>query len=331
MNRRNVVLDLMLILWVLLCGLIIYMNAVAYVTAGGTNEPTAYPPPDGGMIYLPAVQQPQIRLGVQLEQLNTEWVTPGGVVYHALRWHDIESVRGVYDWQSLPFAGYKLILDIKTSPAWAIDPGRKICSAPKPEYYPDLARFILAAIEQYHPVAVSLWNEPDVPESLAPYSEFYGCIDNPVDYSDMTMAVYDALTGRVPLVAGEFALDNIPSDYAADFISRTAGHFDILSFHSYSWTPDTGRVSDRITWLRQYYSGPLWLSETSMLCEVNCGDEFEQQQDEYLRAVYALPLDFMLWYTGWCNTWRNSDTTKLVDGVCQPKSVWYTYSKLTER
>jgi hypothetical protein len=265
---------------------------------------------------------------VQLEQLHTEWVTPGGVVYYALRWSEVERTRGVYDWQSLPFDGYKLILDIKTSPTWAIDAGRKICSAPKPEYYPDLARFVVAAVEHYQPIAVSLWNEPDVPELLAGYPEFFGCIDNPVDYSDMVMTVYDALAGRVPLIAGEFAMIELPSNYVADFISRTAGHFDILSFHSYAWMPETAGVEQRIEFIRRYYAGPLWLSETSMLCEVNCGAEFETMQEEYLRMVYALPLDYILWYTGAANGWRNSDLIRL-DGT--PRLAWYTYRMLTGR
>jgi hypothetical protein len=65
-----------------------------------------------------------------------------------------------------------------------------------------------------------------------------------------------------------------------------------------------------------------------MLCEVDCGAEFEQQQDEYLRNVYELPLDFVLWYTGGINGWRNSDLVRL-DGT--PRPVWFAYTRLTGR
>jgi len=65
-----------------------------------------------------------------------------------------------------------------------------------------------------------------------------------------------------------------------------------------------------------------------MLCEVNCGAEFEQQQDEYLRNVYELPLDYIGWYTANVNGWRNSDLVR-ADGSTKP--VWLTYTRLTGR
>jgi len=302
---------------------------IANPTQSATESPPTVHPPNGNAIYLPLIRQPQIRLGVQLEQLNTEWVIPGGTIYYALRWHDVEAGRGIYVWPDLnAFAGYKLVLGIKTSPAWALEPGRKICAAPKSEYYPDLARFVLTAVEQYQPAAVSLWNEPDVPELLANYPEQYGCIDDPAVYSDMVIAVYDALAGRVPLIAGEFAMIELPSSYVANFITRTAGHYDVLSFHYHAWMPETVGVEQRIEFIRRYYAGPLWLSETSMVCEVDCGAEFETMQEEYLRLVYSTPLDYILWYTGAPNGWRNSDLIRL-DGT--PRPAWYTYRMLTGR
>jgi hypothetical protein len=102
----------------------------------------------------------------------------------------------------------------------------------------------------------------------------------------------------------------------------------VISFHYYAWLPEVTGVQQRIEFIRRYYSGPLWLSETSMVCEVNCGAEFEQAQDEYLRMVYALPLDYILWYTGAPNGWRHSDLVRL-DGT--PRPAWYTYSRLTGR
>lgn len=290
-------------------------------------------PPDAGMIYLPLIHQPQIRLGVQLEQLDIRFVTPGGVIYYALRWHDIERTRGVYAWPDLSaLAGYRLVLDFKTTPGWAVEFEHKLCSAPLPLYYDDFARFVVAAVDRYRPVVVSIWNEPDAIEEMVAFPELYGCVDNPNVYADLVIAAYDALRAsgsQIPLSGGEFMLDAFPSAYVETVLSRTIGKMDILSFHYYAWSlDDVAGLQERIDYLRGLTDLPLWLSETAMICETGCGDEFERAQEEYLQAVYALPLDYILWYTGGPNGWRNSDLVR-EDGTTRP--AWLTYRMLTGR
>ena len=76
---------------------------------------------------------------------------------------------------------------------------------------------------------------------------------------------------------------------------------------------------------------PLWVTETSVLCDVDCDAAFEQAQAEYFDYVMANAkehgIEGVMWFMSGYNGWRNSD---LVRADYSRKPVYYRYEQRFE-
>lgn len=136
--------------------------------------------------YLPVIMQGQAKplpLGVQIEGhigTRVKWVIPNRQYQISVKWRDVEANKGERDWSGydLDFealSGQCVTVGIKCVPEWArLWPGY-VGSPPLEHYYTELAMFIAALIERYHPDAIELFNEPDVDRDAAKWAEeFFG-------------------------------------------------------------------------------------------------------------------------------------------------------------
>ncbi|NNJ11435.1 hypothetical protein EKD04_013945 [Chloroflexales bacterium ZM16-3] len=213
--------------------------------------------------------------GIEMARLDAAnglgLVTTSGTVWvrrNALRWRDIEPVRGGgYTWdnpqvqvieQELIRAnelGLRVILIVRGSPTWAVAPYDSGCAPINPAAYADFARFMAALVQRYsaQPYGVRYWeigNEPDAP--ISP-DNVYGCWGQQDDpyyggqaYGEMIKVVVPAMKAVNPAIKilnGGLLLDHPyiegdPSTNAGRFfegiLTTSAGRYlDIISFHTY--------------------------------------------------------------------------------------------------
>lgn len=189
------------------------------------------------------------------------------VRYRVLDWDRIEPQRTdppTYHWEVVDEAGLQemarrgitVIAQVQFTPEWAQAVPGSFCGPIKAEAFPDLARFLQAAVARYSgaPYHVRYWemgNEPDAALGLVPPRSVFGCWGDPADeyyggraYAQMLKVAYPAIKAQDPsalVLNGGLLLDR-PSGgndthprFLEGILEGGGGdYFDILSFHAYS-------------------------------------------------------------------------------------------------
>jgi hypothetical protein len=356
-HRRGAFYQLALVLFARLRrgGLLLGFMAAALALAGAAGRPRASAADAGAYtLYLPSmVAQTQPIFGLDtssltpergldgLLSLRTSWVRANNLL-----WRDVEPVEGGgYRWDapSVRLAeqdmlaasvhGLKLILVIRSSPAWATAPYKVDCAPINPARYARFAAFLAAAVDRYSqaPYNVQFWeigNEPDAP--IFPNNSGFGCWGVTGDayyggraYGEMLKVVYPAMKARsaeISVLNGGLLLDK-PFN-AADgsgrmarflegiFVAGAGSSFDILSFHSYSFYNDTvdgtrGASDWKVGYLRALMDRygvarkPMINTEAALLCTTSTPACSQAQADAigryYVRAIVDGLLGH-LWY-----------------------------------
>lgn len=292
--------------------------------------------------YLPIIlqQKTEIELGYQVEGYlrgREKYLIEGATVLLQLHWVDVEKTQGVYDWpvefdQDVQrVSGQRLIISVKGTPAWARDGGLE-CEAPKPAYYAAFGKFVRSAAERYQPFGIEIWNEPDAKHSDPKMARFYGCIGSGAIYTEMVKVAYEGLRGTgVQTIAG--ALLGSPKFWLEATRSGINGWSDAISFHAYPmWPePDLYLAFRQAWWIRMYSPNlPIYLTETSIICDASCGSEFLTAQANYLRYLNAQArnhgIELVLWYSLANNGWRNSDLVWM--DIRRP--VWFAMEEMVK-
>jgi hypothetical protein len=283
--------------------------------------------------------------------LRTSWVRGSSLI-----WRDVEPVEGgEYHWdapsvklleQEMQYAsqyGLKLIVVVRSSPAWATKPYRADCAPIHPTKYARFAAFLAAAAARYSkdPYDVTFWeigNEPDAP--ILQGNSGFGCWGFGNDpyyggraYGAMLNAVYPSIKAAAPqstVLNGGLLLDqpynpSTGSGLSARFLegmllAGAGASFDMLSFHSYSYydlTADCtrGPVDWKVGYLRtimQTYGvpqKPLINTETALLC-VTVTPECREAQADAVARYYARAINDrlagQLWYIYDSDSFRNT-------------------------
>jgi hypothetical protein len=299
--------------------------------------------------FLPVIMQGQptvpYPLGVQIENPmagKTQWIIPCRQYQIHIKWRNVETVKGVYDWSLYDpdfaaLAGQRVTIGIKIVPEWArLWPGY-VASPPKAAYYVDLANFINAAIDRYHPDAIELFNEPDVDRDVVKvYEEYFGawCINNDWYtggklYGQCLGAIYPIVhTSNVRIISGALIGAN-PSSLTFLQGALDGGlRADALSFHKYIGVDGNYNAAFEFGTLARAKTGlPQVLSETSVLSPNNVDDtdKLKQAQTDYLtflRQTYVnSTVDVIQWFSLANNGWRCADLIR--GGVPMPVyDVW---------
>jgi hypothetical protein len=104
-------------------------------------------------------------MNVAENQLSVDWVK------QQVRWKDIETAKGTYDWfvtdtylTAAAEKGLKVLISVVTAPDWARDPGADLNQNGPPASSQDYANFVVAILRRYpgkvH--AVEVWNEQNL-------------------------------------------------------------------------------------------------------------------------------------------------------------------------
>jgi len=283
-------------------------------------------------------------------------------IHLSLRWSEVEAIRGTYSWittfdtMAATVAENRFfILNLKNAPAWARAPSTLQCYAPKVEFFDEFANFVVAAIDRYHPDAIEIWNEPDVqPQAAIDNGYWYGCIGNGTLYAQILGVVYPIVKAHHPSVVvlgGALMLGETQHKFTEDFLAYTIASpitkynqsypvpapklsltssihpFDGVSYHAYITYPSTNfdYVFGKADYLATLTDKQLWVTETALLCQTDCGTTFKNSQTNYLTHVYSNAyshgLNGLLWYSLANNGWLNSDL--VAKDVKKP--VWYEY------
>jgi len=301
--------------------------------------------------------------------LRTSWVRGSSLI-----WRDVEPVEdGGYHWdapsvqlleQEMQYAsqyGLKLIVVVRSSPAWATKPYRADCAPIHPTKYARFAAFLAAAATRYSkaPYEVTFWeigNEPDAP--IIRGNSGFGCWGVTNDpyyggraYGAMLNTIYPAIKAAAPQITvlnGGLLLDQPynPSTGSGRsarflegiFIAGAGASFDMLSFHSYSYYDFTadgtrGPVDWKVGYLRNIMQAygvaqkPMIGTETALLCNTVTPECREAQADAVGR-YYARALNDRLvgqmWYLYDNDSFRN---TALVEpsNIAVRRPAFYAY------
>jgi hypothetical protein len=290
---------------------------------------------------------------------------------NSLLWSVVEPVEGERNWGDVASLendlsnsskqGINTILIIHSTPLWAQQVYGHPCGSIKEEKLEAFAAFMKDLVTRYSvpPFNVKYWeigNEPDIDPSLVSSSSLYGCWGDQNDpyygggfYGKMLKAVYPAIKAADPdakVLNGGLLLDCDPTHPPAGkdckpslffkgiLESGAADYFDIVSFHGYSYYPNTwenientvswvergGSVMGKVSYLREVMEEynvekPIFITEGSLLCpegnKKNCNppsDEFYQVQANYAVRFYvrnwAAGIAGTIWYDFEGPGWR---------------------------
>ncbi len=170
-----------------------------------------------------------------------------GFVKQIFGWRDIESQKGVFDWErtdfivgtAIRYGGVELIARLDFQPDWA----RSGCSDQGPPVnMQDYADFAGAVAERYRGqiAAYQIWNEPNLAREWCDQSP------DPARYAEMLRAAYTAIHAADPAAlvisaglspTGSGPPQAMPDDVYLDRLytamgGDSAGHFDILGVHA---------------------------------------------------------------------------------------------------
>lgn len=285
-------------------------------------------------------------------ELGPTWVRRNG-----LRWGAIEPVEGQpFRWDhpstqaieadmiQASAHGMRLILIVRSSPAWAVAPSSGDCGPILPAKQAAFARFLRAVVARYSqpPYNVKYWeigNEPDAP--IISTDRAYGCWGDENDpfyggraYGELLKVASAAIKSadpRAQVLNGGLLLDQ-PFDKSTNtgrsarflegMLEAGAGSaLDLLSYHSYSFynsngSPDGSLGSDdwKPAYLREILgryglSKPLINTEGALLCE-QASSQCAQAQAYAIPRLYARAmrddLRGFIWYIFDSDGFRNT-------------------------
>jgi hypothetical protein len=310
-------------------------------------EPAIPPPPPQYTYYLPLISKPPRpmanipRLGYQIEggvDGQAEWLVNGLIARVRVRWDEIETAQGVFDWSALDATvltlrsyNHALLLGVIGTPEFYRMDAGKPCSPPTEANSYRLAYFARLLAQRYHAEAVELWNEPDISAEASHAAGLCGLLggfglERAEYYGRLVAEVgneYRTYNLSTWLVAGSLALQD--TRFWEIAMPAARGMYDALSYHSYTTYPNPyyGNAGDKAADLRAMGEhGFLILSEFALLSAEDSYD-FRNAQAEYLAYnIYMLPawdVISAIWYPLAQNDWMNSDLVE--HGVPQP--AWY--------
>lgn len=270
-------------------------------------------PEPPGEVYLPMVMRgsPFNELfGLEMYQITDEMgleqaLNAGAkwIRRNAMLWSQAEPERGEYFWGSQPALqqeliqasqlGVEVILIVRSAPQWARQIANKDCSRIKPEALAAFGDFLYEAVKRYSspPYNVKywqIWNEPDVPPSVAVSGGINGCWGDPNDpyygggyYADVLQAVYPRIKEANPeaqVVVGGLLMDCNPSvancsdprqyRYLEGILYHNGAndggnYFDVVAFHAYDYYfGSLGRYGNTNWGSRWNETGPVVIAKT---------------------------------------------------------------------
>lgn len=203
----------------------------------------------------------------EMETARASWVRR-----NSLRWSQIESTKGVYNWAAAANletefinargSGMEVVLIIRSTPSWAQEYPGIACGPMKASEFQSFANFMKEVVKRYSsgPYQVEyyeIWNEPDVYKTPSNPDNIYGCWLDPDNkpfggqhYGEMLKVVYPAVKQANPnakLLVGGLLLDCDPNNppigkdcdpslFLERVLSVGAGNsFDGVSFHAYDY------------------------------------------------------------------------------------------------
>jgi len=240
---------------------------------------------------------------------------------------DWTKADGVFQNDDLRYGGFH------GSPYW-MNGGQPTCKLPLPEFWELWVSFVIEGIERYDLNYISVWTEPDSPNTGSAY--YYGCLgwnhENGVEYAEFYNYVYSQVKPRFPdvqILAGEISTPDW--DFFQGFLD-TVDIYDGVAFHGYMSCSDFnyGGFDRRIEQLTVRTGGkPLWLSEVSVITSTNedsfCYEnspEVEQMQVDLYKIVERdARLSGFNWFTLEDSGWRYSGMMRR--SRCKPVCCYY--------
>jgi hypothetical protein len=276
-------------------------------------------------IYFPVINNSErvftYPLGAQIEGdfSNCEqWKIPKRTYKYTIKWKDIESNPDIYVWPNKPLTTNNII-NIKGTPKWARILPDFSGSPPKPEYYVQLRKFINLLAKRYSPIAIELFNEPDVKvtDINSELSEYFGAWVLPgesfyqggVRYGNFCNKIYSKEYGS-KLLAGALMMHENSLEFLHGMIAAKF-KADFLSYHCYiSSKKDFNRIFDLAIILEGLAKLPVVVTETSLLGDIDT-PTLQEDQKNYLKYIlknlFYSNLQLVVWYTLANNGWKNSD------------------------
>lgn len=286
--------------------------------------------------FLPVIMQGQpqkpLPLGCQIEGHvgnRAKWIVPSRQYQIGVKWRDVEKDKGERDWSGydLDFealSGQRVTVGIKCVPEWARLWSGYVGSPPMAHYYSELARFIMALIERYHPDAIELFNEPDVDRDAAKWAEEYfgaWCVNNDFYrggrlYGQCLDTVYPILHEAYPgvrIIAGAL----MAHDSSLTFLDGAiAGGLqcDAVSFHKYVGLGGNFNAAFEFALsVTNRINKPVVLSETSVTATED-SDLLKTEQADYLKYlldnVDNSSIECIQIYSLANNLWMNTDLVR---------------------
>lgn len=182
-----------------------------------------------------------------------------------------------------------------------------------------IAEFITGLSLQYPKItAWELWNEADAPLFGSSYFLGGGWENNPRGYAAFLSTVLSQNPKLTILSSGLAEVGRWIETVLSTSIKPSG-----ISFHSYNYMPDTSttRLNTKMSFLKSRTSIPLYLTETSVLSDV----DNDKEKAQYLTNLYSFAVQQKLrsaiWYTAGGNDWRNSD----LEGLSREKFIEITH------
>lgn len=282
MNYRRLIYVVLLL--ALLSPLAFLYQSSALPARAGFNEVREGSTPEGGswLVHMPLVAKAYPRraslFGVEMYNLDSsnglDAMLSAGAYWirrNALLWSQAEPTQGNYYPYSQPVLqeelitasnlGVEVLLIVRSAPDWARQIASQDCSRIKPDKLQAFADFMKWAVERYsappyHVKYWQIWNEPDVPPSVAVSGGINGCWGDPSDayygggyYAEVLRAVYPKVKEANPeakVLLGGLLLDCNPSNpncddpqqsrYLEGILANGGGdYFDAVAFNAYDY------------------------------------------------------------------------------------------------
>ena len=282
MNYRRLIQVVLLL--ALLSPLAFLFKYLTLPAKAGINEIQEGSAREGGsrLVHMPLVAKAYPRraslFGVEMYNMDSsngfDAMLSAGAYWirrNALLWSQAEPTQGNYYPYSQPVLreelmaasnlGVEVLLIVRSAPDWARQIASKDCSRIKSDKLQAFADFMKWAVERYSspPYNVKywqIWNEPDVPPSVAVPGGINGCWGDPNDdyygggyYAEVLKAVYPKVKEANPeaqVLLGGLLLDCNPSNpncvdprqsrYLEGILANGGGdYFDAVAFNAYDY------------------------------------------------------------------------------------------------
>ncbi len=260
-----------------LCSALCYLALAAAIAAMALQDVWAYRTNTRGIetgleAKAPSLEEPRLGVNVALERYPSEAALQEalhqarslgiGTLRQRLPWAEVEPEPGAYRWEvwdpllrAAAEAGFRIILVLDTSPAWARPPWEAENPLAPPAHLADYARFAGAVAARYgcYVSAYQVWDEPNI------YPHWGQGEVSPAGYVEMLRLASEALRQNDPealIIAGGLAPNlegggrNMSDiQFLREIYRRGAGaYFDVLGAKAYGfWSgPYDRRVSEKV-------------------------------------------------------------------------------------